>query len=186
MNRVHTTTLRLLTFFLFLFLCIAVGTQAQTPSPTPEAKSADQVGGDPFGLEYAKPLPPGMKGSNASDPRSKLRPGLYDAGETANGLRHVLLLKKPEAFQLGTTDVKSPRVKQTLGSLGVSDPAMIPPTVALSFASLAFANSDATSASVSAPGLYIGARPSRRFGDATRPSCGCVRGFWLTASVMMV
>ena len=142
MNRVHTTTLRLLTFFLFLFLCIAAGTQAQTPSPTPEAKSADQGGGDPFGLEYAKPLPPGMKGSNASDPRSKLRPGLYDAGETANGLRHVLLLKKPEAFQLGTTDVKSPRVKQTLGSLGVSDPAMIPPTVALSFASLAFANSD--------------------------------------------
>ena len=62
MNRVQTITLRLLTVFLFLFLCMAAGTRAQTPSPTPEAKPADQGGGDPFGLEYAKPLPPGVVG----------------------------------------------------------------------------------------------------------------------------
>jgi hypothetical protein len=90
----------------------------------------------------AKPLPAGMRGSNPADPRAKLKPGMYDAGEVFAGIRHISLLKKPDAFQLGTTDVKSARVKQTLGTLGIADPAMLPPAMALSFAGLAFANSD--------------------------------------------
>ena len=49
-----------------------------------------------------KPLPPGMKGSNVDDPRAKLSPGMYDAGESAMGIKHVGLVKKPDAFQLGT------------------------------------------------------------------------------------
>ena len=33
---------------------------------------------DPFGLEKPQPLPAGMTGSNPSDPRANLSPGLYD------------------------------------------------------------------------------------------------------------
>jgi hypothetical protein len=43
-----------------------------------------------------------MAGSDANDPRAKLAPGLYDAGETSMGIEHLLLLKKPDAFQLGS------------------------------------------------------------------------------------
>ncbi len=42
-----------------------------------------------------------MTGSDANDPRAKLTPGLYDAGETSMGIKHLLLFKKPDAFQLG-------------------------------------------------------------------------------------
>jgi hypothetical protein len=119
----------------FCFGAIAMG---QTPTPTPEKEEAQ----NPFALDLGKPLPPGMTGSNPNDPRSKLKAGMDDAGVAALGIRHVSLLPKPQAFQLGTTDVKSDRVRQTLGSLGVADPSMLPPTSALSFAALAFANSD--------------------------------------------
>jgi len=62
------------------------------------AQSANQS------AEGAPPLPAGMTGADANDPRAKLKPGLYDAGEVAKGLRHLLLLKKPEAFQLDASD----------------------------------------------------------------------------------
>lgn len=89
-----------------------------------------------------KPLPPGMKGSDVNDPRAKLTPGLYNAGEIANGLRHVGLIKKPDAFQLGTDNVEDPKVKQMLGSIGIADPSKMPKEFALMLAQLAFANSD--------------------------------------------
>src|SRR5688572_27536526 len=93
-NRVHP--IAVLQVFL-LCLCFAVGTQAQAnPSPTP------------------RPMPPGTTGADTNDPRAKLSAGLYDAGEAAMGIKHLLLLKKPDAFQLGTTDAKSPRVKKPL------------------------------------------------------------------------
>jgi hypothetical protein len=130
--------------------CFAAGTLAQTPSPspspdpakTPEAKPADQEGGNPFAPEPAAPLPAGMTGSDAGDPRSKLSPGMYDAGETAMGMRHVLLVKKPDAFQLGSDDPDSPKVQKTLGLLGISDPSKMPKPRQLVMAQLAFANSD--------------------------------------------
>ncbi len=52
-----------------------------------------------------------MTGSDADDPRAKLAPGLYDAGEASMGIEHLLLLKKPDAFQLGATDPDDPKVE---------------------------------------------------------------------------
>ena len=76
---------------------------------------------DPFAPEPAPALPPGMTGSDANDPRAKLTPGLYDAGETSMGIEHLLLLKKPDAFQLGTTDPDDPKVEKMLGQLGMGE-----------------------------------------------------------------
>ena len=101
--------------------------------------SADALG---QGVEPAPKLPLGMTGSDPNDPRTKLTPGIYDAGETAFGLKHVGLLKKPDAFQLGTDDVNSARVGKTLDSIGIPNSPEIPAPVRLVFAQLAFANSD--------------------------------------------
>ena len=89
-----------------------------------------------------KALPPGMTGSDANDPRSKLSPGIYDAGETAVGMRHLMLLKKPDAFQLGTDNPDDPKVKTTLGSIGIGDPSQMPKPFQVMLAQLAFSNSD--------------------------------------------
>ena len=97
---------------------------------------------DPFAVEAAPALPPGMIGSDASDPRAKLTPGFYDAGEAAMGLKHVQLLKKPEAFQLGATEPDDPKVQKMLGQLGVRDLTKMPKPMQLLIAQLAFANSD--------------------------------------------
>jgi len=93
------------------------------------------------GLETAPKLPAGMKGSNANDPRTKLTPGVFDAGEAALGIKHISLLKKPAAFDIGV-DPDSPMVAKALKALGIPADAPIPPAVKMSFAPLAFANSD--------------------------------------------
>ncbi|HZH30551.1 MAG TPA: hypothetical protein VEY11_07285, partial [Pyrinomonadaceae bacterium] len=149
MSRVHTIAFRLLTASLVLCSCFAAGTSAQqtpTPSPesvkTPESKAANQDGGNPFAPESAPPLPAGMTGSNANDPRAKLSPGIYDAGEAAMGLKHLMLLKKPDAFQLGSDDPDNPKVQKTLGLIGIGDAAKMPKPLQLVMAQLAFANSD--------------------------------------------
>jgi hypothetical protein len=127
---------------------LAAGTLAQTtaPSPvptqTPESKLADGAGGNPFAPEPAPPLPAGMTGSNTNDPRTKLSPGMYDAGEASMGMKHLLLLKKPDAFQLGSDDPDNPKVQKTLGLLGVGDASQMPKPLQLVMAQLAFANSD--------------------------------------------
>lgn len=147
MSRLHTNAFRLLTAALVLCSCFAAGTLAQTASPspdaakTPEAKPANQAGANPF-APPAPPLPAGMKGADTNDPRAKLSPGLYDAGEAAMGLRHVTLVKKPEAFQLGSDDADNPKVQKTLGLIGVGDSSKIPKPIQLVLAQLAFANSD--------------------------------------------
>lgn len=147
MNRVHTIAFRLLAASIVLCSCLAARTLAQTPSPspestkTPESKPANQDGGNPFALESAPPLPAGMKGSDTSDPRAKLSPGMYDAGEAAMGIKHLLLLKKPDAFEVGS-DPDNPKVQQTLSVLGIGDSSNIPKPLQLVFAQLAFANSD--------------------------------------------
>ncbi len=86
-------------------------------------------------------LPAGMKGANVNDPRAKLSPGLFDAGEAAVGIKHISLLKKPAAFELGI-DPEAPKVGTALKALGVPDMSMVPAAMRLSFAGLAFANSD--------------------------------------------
>src|SRR6185436_8132453 len=121
MTRFHSLALRLFIASLLSCSCYAARMQAQTPSPSPEpaktteTKSAKQEEEkDPFAPEPAPPLPPGMTGSDANDPRAKLAPGVYDAAETSLGLKHLILLKKPDAFQLGTNNPNDPKVHKTL------------------------------------------------------------------------
>jgi hypothetical protein len=150
MNRVHSIAFRVLLTSVVLCCGFSIRTQAQTTSPspsqestkTPENKPANQNGANPFGLEAAPPLPAGMTGSDASDPRAKLTSGMFDAGEVSMGIKHLTLLKKPDAFQLGVDDPDNPKVDKTLGLLGVSDPSKIAKPSKLVFAQLAFANSD--------------------------------------------
>ncbi|HEX6649943.1 MAG TPA: hypothetical protein VF075_10395 [Pyrinomonadaceae bacterium] len=148
MNRVS----RLLLASFVLCSCLAMSTRAQTPTPSPAqdpTKAPDKSATkeeemNPFAPEPPTPLPAGMTGSDVNDPRAKLKPGIFDAGEAAVGIRHVLLLKKPDAFQLGSDDPDNPKVKQTLGQLGIggNDVSKIPKASQLVLAQLAFANSD--------------------------------------------
>jgi len=146
-----------------LFLCFGVSrmhaqTQTQTPATPPpvsratdkdkakdvdKAKEDEEEGNNPFAPEPAPPLPPGMTGSDVHDPRAKLAPGLYDAGEAAMGLKHLALVKKPGAFQLGSSDPDDPKVQKVIGQLGIGSMiAKLPKEMHLAVAQLAFANSD--------------------------------------------
>ncbi len=120
--------------------------QAQTSGPTDKDKAAkekEEEDDNPFAPEPAPTLPPGMAGSDANDPRANLAPGFYDAGETAMGLKHLLLFKKPDAFQLGVSDPEDPKVQKVIGQLGLGRmAAKMPKEVRLPIAQLAFANSD--------------------------------------------
>jgi len=157
MNRLPSLTLCVA--LLALISCFAVNrTQAQAATPnqeqaqkpaTPpsdknaaETKKAEDENQDPFAPEAAPALPPGMSGSDANDPRAKLSPGLYDAGEAAMGIEHLYLLKKPDAFQLGATDPDDPKVGKILGQLGMGNNKKLPKSLHLVIAQLAFANSD--------------------------------------------
>lgn len=124
MNRLHAIALFLISAF--VVYGFAVNTPAQNP----------------FAPEKAPPLPAGMTGANASDPRAKLAPGLYDAGQTGLGLKHLMLIKKPDAFQLGSDNPDDPNVQKTLGLLGIGDTSKMPKPFQLVIAQLAFANSD--------------------------------------------
>ncbi len=143
MNRVDNIAFHLLVPSLLFCLCFATRIQAQTtsPSPTPSATPAAQPA-NPFAPEPAPPLPAGMTGSDPNDPRAKLAPGMYDAGEAAMGIKHLMLLKKPDAFQLGSDDPDNPKVQKTLGLLGIGDSSKMPKPLQLVIAQLAFANSD--------------------------------------------
>ena len=146
MNRIHKMAFRLLVASLVL-LCFIGQMQAQTPSSQKSSKPADskpdqkKAEEDPFAPEQAPPLPAGMTGSDVNDPRAKLTPGVYDAGKVTKGLKHLLLLKKPDAFQLDSTDPNDSKVQKTLSMIGTPDPKM-PKPMQLVRAQLAFANSD--------------------------------------------
>ncbi len=114
--------------------------QAQAQKPAPTAPAQEEA--NPFAPEPAPTLPPGMTGSDANDPRAKLAPGLYDAGEASMGIKHLKLVKKPDAFQLGATDPDDPKVQKTLDRLGMSDTSKMPKPLRTVIAQLAFANSD--------------------------------------------
>lgn len=139
MKRVFNITFCSLIALIVLSSCLAK-VQAQTPSPSPTPAAPPE---NPFAPASAPALPPGMTGSDAMDPRAKLAPGMYDAGETAMGLKHVELLKKPDAFQLGSDNPDDPKVNKTLTTvLGIADPTKMPSSIKLVLAGLGFANSD--------------------------------------------
>lgn len=148
MNWIQSITFRVLLASFILCACFSMSTLAQTPSPspspdvtkTPDAKPAQET--NPFAPETADPLPPGMTGSDSADPRAKLTAGFYDAGKAALGIKHVLLLKKPDAFQLGSDNPDDPKVQKTLGLLGIGDTSKLAKSAQLPTAQLAFANSD--------------------------------------------
>ncbi len=143
MNRVPSITLRVAFAALFLFFGASqLPIQAQVPASQPPAKEASGEEKNPFAPEAAPALPPGMTGADVNDPRAKLAPGLYDAGEAAMGMKHLTLLKKPDAFQLGTDDPDNPKVQKTLTQLGMGNASKMPKPLHMVFAQLAFANSD--------------------------------------------
>jgi hypothetical protein len=159
MNRAIILALRVAIAAIFLFSgfsCLKAQEPAAPPAkqdaPKQDAAKTDQAKKDadadsednknPFAPEPAPVLPPGMKGSDVNDPRAKLTPGLYDAGEAAVGIKHLLLLKKPDAFQLGSTVPDDPKVQKTITQLGIGDVSKLPKAVQLPIAQLAFANSD--------------------------------------------
>ncbi len=116
--------------------------QDATKQEPAKKEDEDEEGGNPFAPKPAPPLPPGMTGSDVNDPRYKLTPGLYDAGETSMGLKHLVLVKKPQAFQLGTDDPNDPKVEKAVIQLGVGNIAKMPKPLQLVIAQLAFSNSD--------------------------------------------
>lgn len=149
MNKVPRIALRVTAAAVILFCTSAkLPAQAQSPvpSPSPSVSPSAQAPGDeernPFAPEPAAPLPPGMTGSDVNDPRAKLGPGLFDAGEAAMGMKHLLLLKKPAAFQLGTSDPDDPKVLNMLSQMAGNNAAKVPKPMHLMIAQLAFANSD--------------------------------------------
>src|SRR5258707_1893893 len=141
MNRIRTATFQLVVALVVLCSCFGARTLAQTPSPSPTPAAPQNA--NPFAPQPAPPLPAGMTGSDVNDPRTKLSPGMYDAGEAAMGLKHLLLLKKPDAFELGSSDPNDPKVNKTLTTvIGVADPSKMPGPTKLVLAGLGFANSD--------------------------------------------
>src|SRR6266478_1065315 len=159
MNRAPSLAFRVVIAAIFLFSGTGrmkaqdpPATPAKQETPKPEATKQDPAKKEtaeepeeeknPFAPEPAPALPPGMKGSDTTDPRAMLTPGLYNAGETSMGIKHLLLLKKPDAFQLGATDPDDPKVQKTISQLGIGNIAKLPKAVQLPIAQLAFANSD--------------------------------------------
>lgn len=142
MNRMHALAFRLVgVTFVAAAMCSSWGVlQGQTPA-APAAQAAPEEE-DPFTPQPAVPLPPGMTGSSTNDPRVGLKPGLYDAGEVAMGMEHLAFVKKPDAFQLSSTEPDDPAVQKSLNLLGVSNQAKMPKAMRLVVAQLAFANSD--------------------------------------------
>jgi hypothetical protein len=142
MNRKYALAFRLAgVAFGAAVVCSSWGVlRGQTPAAP--ATQAAQEEEDPFTPQPAVPLPAGMTGSTTNDPRVGLKPGLYDAGEAAMGMEHLAFVKKPEAFQLSSTEPDDPAVQKSLDLLGVGNRAKMPKPMQLVVAQLAFANSD--------------------------------------------
>jgi hypothetical protein len=144
MNRVPSVAFRVAVAT--IFLCSGASRmRAQaptTPPPAQEPEKKPEAEENPFAPQPAPPLPPGMTGADVNDPRFKLTPGMYDAGEASMGIKHLVLVKKPDAFQLGSDDPDNPKVQKTLSQLGVSGTAKMPKSLQLVIAQLAFGNSD--------------------------------------------
>jgi len=120
MNRIKFIADHLLISLFILSFAVATNAQFGDPGPPPK-------------------LPEGMTGSTTKDPRSHLPAGMYDAGEAAMGMKHLQLLKKPAAFQLGNDPEK---LKLAFKALGLPENAKVPQSFIDGVAPLAFANSD--------------------------------------------
>src|ERR1700734_1636527 len=146
MNRVQSVALRFAGVAVAAIgLSSAIYAQGQqSPAAGSQPPAAAKADGkeNPFAPHPPPPLPAGMAGSSVDDPRYKLTPGLFDAGETALGMKHLALVKKPDAFTLGTNDPNDPKVATTLGQLGMGNAAKMPKELQMVIAQLAFANSD--------------------------------------------
>jgi hypothetical protein len=161
MNRVAVAVFRLALLTMFLIFGVKQMRAQDSAAAQPKQDSAKQDGAkpesgkadgakkeeseeeaNPFAAKPAPPLPAGMTGSDPNDPRAKLAPGLYDAGETSMGLNHLMLFKKPDAFQLGTSEADDPKVQKMIAQLGIGSAGKMPKPLQLVIAQLAFANSD--------------------------------------------
>src|SRR6267142_1919547 len=142
MNRVSGFAFRVVGAAIALFFGVSRMQAQEPPKPPPAAEAEEEEDENPFAPEPAPTLPAGMTGSDANDPRAKLTPGLYDAGEASMGIKHLLLLKKPDAFQLGASDPDDPKVQKMLGQLRVGNASKMPKPMQLVVAQLAFGNSD--------------------------------------------
>jgi hypothetical protein len=149
MNRMASFTFRVAGAAIFLWFGVprihaqTTTTPQATQKPAEKAAEAeDDENENPFAPSPAPALPPGMTGSNAGDPRATLAPGLYDAGEAVMGMKHLALVKKPDAFQLGSADPDDPKVQKVFGQLGIGNTSKIPKPMQLVIAQLAFSNSD--------------------------------------------
>ena len=137
MNRVAEGSFCMVLAALFCFCGasrLEAQAQAQTPATPPPAQATAQQSADkdkdkdkendedanPFAPEPAPTLPPGMTGSDVNDPRAKLAPGLYDAGQASMGIRLLALVKKPEAFQLGSSDPDDPKVQKVISQIRIA------------------------------------------------------------------
>jgi hypothetical protein len=133
------------------FLGVAV-LQAQTPVPVPQQAPQKQAAQKPAAAaddeddeltpQPPAPLPPGMTGSNPNDPRYTLKPGLYDAGEIAFGMKHIAFMKKPAVFQFKATSPDDPAVGKMLDQMAFRVPPKMGKPTQLMLAQLAFSNSD--------------------------------------------
>jgi hypothetical protein len=161
MNRVPSVAFRVAVAAMLLLSGVS-RMKAQEAAPTPPKQEApkqesskqepnkqeaakEEKGEDednPFAPQPAPTLPAGMTGSDANDPRAKLTPGLYDASEASMGIKHLLLVKKPDAFQLGSADPDDPKVQKTISQLGIGGSSKMAKPLQLVIAQLAFANSD--------------------------------------------
>jgi len=144
MNQVHRIICRLACGAAAAILLSPCASAMQTQQPAPSKPAPAEEGQqNPFAPEPAGPLPAGMRGSDMNDPRANLAPGLYGAGEASMGLKHLVLLKKPDAFQLGTSDPDDPKVQKTIDQMGLPPiVAKLPKPFHLLIAELAFGNSD--------------------------------------------
>ncbi|WP_182276687.1 hypothetical protein [Granulicella sp. 5B5] len=146
MNRTQTLTSRwaILTLAAAGVFAAAPSLRAQQPAPNPKAAAkptpTDEL--DEFAPKPAPPLPAGMTGSNIHDPRYTLKAGMYDAGETSLGIKHLDFLKKPDPFRLDATSPNDPQVTKTLALLGIGNVAKMPASLKPVIAQLAYANSD--------------------------------------------
>jgi hypothetical protein len=113
-----------------------------TVAPGQEPEKAPEAEENPFAPQPAPPLPAGMTGADVNDPRFKLTPGLYDAGEASMGIKHLVLVKKPDAFQLGSAEADDPKVQKMIAQLGIGNSSKMAKPMQLVIAQLAFANSD--------------------------------------------
>ena len=103
MNQIHRA---LITFLLVYLATTLTAFAQQQPVPAPT-------------------LPPGMKGSDPSDPRSKLSAGMFDAGEVAFGMNHLALFRKPDTFKIGS-NFDDPKVLTALAQMGIPDISKFP------------------------------------------------------------